>query len=127
MNKPRSFDLHELYAAHLEWLGIRSTLPSMERKQFVRWILRVYPAIGVEHSELVKFRMMCQEIQRGGKVPRTKGIGEATVRNYAKPLSRVYQTLTEKVPFQTFVNSVLSECQTERSLRRFLANYLTSL
>jgi hypothetical protein len=115
--------LADFYTAHLEWLGLRASLVREEKRAFALWATRTHPElIAPYRAEPASFRLMCQEVQRGGRMPFPKGIGEATLRRYAGDLMRHYRSLPEegREKFQDFVNRILEECPTERALRRFL-------
>lgn len=112
-----------LHAAYVEWLGCRAGLKSSERRTFARWVVRAHPELAEPYrSRAAEFRLMCLEIQRGGRAPAQNGIGDATLRRYAPALTERYllQPEPERGTFQDFVNAVLQQCRTERALKRFL-------
>lgn len=118
-----SLSIINLYPIYIEWLGARPSLKRRERREFARWIIRVHPELAEPYRlRPAEFRLMCQEIQRGGRAAAQNGIGDATLRRYAPALTKLYllQPEPERGTFQDFLNAVLQECRTERALKRFL-------
>ena len=118
-----SLAITNLYPTYIEWLGTRPSLKGRERKEFARWVVRAHPELAEPYRlRPAEFRLMCLEIQRGGRSPVPTGIGDVTLRRYASALTQRYllRPEPERGTFQDFLNAVLQQCQTERALKRFL-------
>jgi hypothetical protein len=121
--------LADFFAAHIEWLGARLNLVPAERRTFARWVVRAHPELAKPYlSQPAEFRLVCREVHRGGKASVPNGVGEKTLRRYAEALMRRYLSLpeAERGRFREFLNDVLKQCPTERSLKRFLQPDLPS-
>jgi len=121
--------LGDFFAAHIEWLGVRSSLIPAERRTFARWVVRAHPELAKPYlSQPAEFRLICQEVHRGGKAPVPNGVGEKTLHRHAEALMRRYLSLPEagRGRFREFLNDVLKQCPTERSLKRFLQTEVPS-
>lgn len=117
--------LVNFFAAHVEWLGLKPGLKPTERRSFARWLIRSHPElVGPYRSEPALFRLTCQEVQRGGRLPTPSGIGEAILRRHAEALSRRFLSLplAKRGTFQDFLNDILRQHPNERALKRFLAS-----
>jgi len=111
-----------LNLAHVEWLGVRSSLSGGERRSFAKWAARNKPEIVKKYrGQSTLYHLQCREIQHG-RNPKKPGIGPALFERYAVSLTRRYLALPEegKPTFSTFLEEVLRKCKTEVDLRIFL-------
>lgn len=118
-----TLDLRRMYVAHVEWLGKRKSLTGQPKRHFYRWVLEEHPELATPFTGKMQiFRQQCLEVQRGSSMPTKRGLGMATLKRYAEPLTRHYLSLSEdeQITFAEFLDQVVSQCPTERSLKRFL-------
>lgn len=119
--------LPALYAARAEWFVGRSTLSPRERRSFPRWVLRAHPEIA-EHfrDEPARFRTTCREVERGMQLPRLAGIGQRTLERHLPTLAQQWLALPdgERGTFPAFLERVLAEHPTPRSLERYVRSFV---
>ncbi|MBI4450215.1 hypothetical protein HY634_04090 [Candidatus Uhrbacteria bacterium] len=115
--------LQRVYAAYVEWRGVRSSLPPRERRSFPRWMLRTHPEIASKfRDEPARFRLMCREVERGTKLPKRPSIGQRTLERHMPALADRWLALSdgERGTFPAFVSRVLAEHPTPRAIERWL-------
>jgi hypothetical protein len=117
--------LYRLHVAHLEWLGIRSTLKGQEHRHFERWLCRAYSEIVPKDiARLTHLRQQCREVHRGVRPPPDRtGLSMTTLKRHAEALTTRYLLVpTPRPTFADFLEDVLKKCLTEDALKRFLSS-----
>jgi hypothetical protein len=115
--------LEALFAAKVEWLGLRKKLAGPERRSFARWIAAAKPDLAQEFAgHPAYFNLQCREIRRSGQP--TRGLGQRTLERHATAIANKYLALTEDArgTFASFLERIARECANEAQLKLFLAS-----
>lgn len=116
--------IERLYAAHIEWLGLRRSLKGQQHRFFWRWLFEERKDL-VEHvgtGDPVLLQKQCREIQQGSRAHRPVGISHGVLKRYAADLTRMYLAtpIATRPPFIEWLQEVTATCLTETALRRHL-------
>lgn len=113
--------LLDLHSSHLEWQALRKQLLNADRRDFVRWLVRVHPEVAAPYrGQPALLRQQCNELRRGNVLPKVRGIGDETLKRHLPALYAKHRSQKDPGKFLDFLNRVLAECPTERALLRYL-------
>lgn len=115
--------LPALFAAHIEWRGLRKSLTGQAQRKFERWVGHAHPEIAAQFKgQSALFFQMCNEVRRGVLLPRPRGIGQKTIEKHAEALVRRHLAGATEETFSGFLERLVKKYPSERALKRFLAS-----
>ncbi len=118
--------IESFFAAYLEWVGLKSGLKGQQKRFFYRWACVMHPELWKPYiGQPALFRAQCMEVVRGMATPRAaRSLGEKTLKKFAPQLVAKYMSVSEESrgAFQDFLDKVLKNYETVKSLERFLQN-----
>jgi len=113
-----------LFAAFVQWNGVRKDLVGVQKRFFHRWLAVEYPDLWEPYrTQPALFRAQCEEVRKGLSVPTAaRRLGVRTITKYSSQLVQKYLELSEqgRGTFQKFLGKIIADHANERSLKRYL-------